>query len=101
MIYTLESIHRHPHIDAIEIVCIVVWHYILWAYVKQFNIDKLKWTVSGGKSGQESIRNGVFNLEEKVNGLELPEEVEAAGYSKVIKTRSDITKLKGLGWKAK
>ena len=30
---------------------------------KQFNITKLKWIVSGGKSGQESIRNGVYNLE--------------------------------------
>ena len=34
---------------------------------KQFNIDKLKWIVSGGNTGQESIRNGVYNLEGKVN----------------------------------
>lgn len=67
LIYTLESFQRHPQVDAIEVVCIDGWHDILWAYAKQFNIDKLKWVISGGKTGQESIRNGVFNLEGKVN----------------------------------
>lgn len=65
LIYTLESFQRHPQIDAIEVVCIDGWHDILWAYSRQFNIDKLKWVVSGGKTGQESIRNGVYNLEGK------------------------------------
>ena len=67
LIYTLESFQKHPQIDAIEVVCIDGWHDILRAYARQFNIDKLKWIVSGGNSGQESIRNGVYNLEGKVN----------------------------------
>lgn len=67
LIYTLESFQKHPQIDAIEVVCIDGWHDILWAYAKQFNIDKLKWVVSGGTTGQESIRNGVFNLEDKIS----------------------------------
>ena len=67
LIYTLESFQRHPQIDAIEVVCIEGWHDILWAYAKQFNIEKLKWVISGGKTGQESIRNGVYNLEGKVS----------------------------------
>ena len=65
IIYTLEGFQRHPMVDAIEVVCIDGWHDVLWAYARQFNIDKLKWVVSGGKSGQESIRNGVYNLEGK------------------------------------
>lgn len=65
LIYTLEGFQRHPEIDAIEVVCIDGWHDVLWAYAKQFNITKLKWVVSGGKSGQESIRNGVYHLEDK------------------------------------
>ena len=65
--YTLEGFQRHPQIDAIEVVCIDGWHEVLWAYASQFNITKLKWIVSGGNTGQESIRNGVFNLEGKVN----------------------------------
>lgn len=66
LIYTLEGFQKHPMIDAIEVVCIDGWHDVLWAYAKQFGITKLKWVVSGGKSGQESIRNGVYNLEGKV-----------------------------------
>lgn len=65
IIYTLEGFQRHPQIDAIEVVCIDGWHEVLWAYAHQFNITKLKWVVSGGNTGQESIRNGVFNLEGK------------------------------------
>lgn len=68
LIYTLEGFQKHPLIDAIEVVCIDGWHEILWAYAKQFGIDKLKWVVSGGETGQESIRNGVYNLEDKVAG---------------------------------
>lgn len=71
LIYTLESFQKHPMIDAIEVVCIDGWHDILWAYAKQFNIDKLKWVVSGGITGQESIRNGVYNLEGKVDSEDI------------------------------
>lgn len=63
LIYTLEGFQRHPNIDAIEVVCIEGWHDIVWAYAKQFNIDKLRWVVNGGSTGQESIRNGVYGLE--------------------------------------
>lgn len=65
LIYTLEAFQKHPQIDAIEVVCIDGWHDIVWAYAKQFNITKLKWIVNGGSTGQESIRNGVYNLEDK------------------------------------
>lgn len=66
IIYTLEGFQSHPLIDAIEVVCLDGWHDVLWAYSKQFNISKLRWVVSGGNIGQESIRNGVYNLEGKV-----------------------------------
>lgn len=65
IIYTLEGFQNHPLIDAIEVVCLDGWHEVLLAYAHQFNIGKLKWVVSGGKTGQESIRNGVYNLEGK------------------------------------
>ena len=71
IIYTLEGFQRHPQIDAIEVVCIDGWHDVLWAYAHQFNVTKLKWVVSGGNTGQESIRNGVFNLEGKVSGNDI------------------------------
>lgn len=64
LVYTLESFQNHPQIDAIEVVCIDGWHDTLWSYADQYGITKLKWVVSGGATGQESIRNGVFSLEE-------------------------------------
>jgi 2-C-methyl-D-erythritol 4-phosphate cytidylyltransferase len=64
IIYTLEGFQNHPQIDAIEVVCLDGWHDILKAYAKQFNITKLKWIISGGNTGQESIKNGVDNLKE-------------------------------------
>lgn len=67
LIYTLEGFQRHPMIDAIEVVCIEGWEKVLQAYANQFNISKLKWITAGGDSAQESIRNGVYNLEGKVN----------------------------------
>ena len=32
------------------------------SYAKQFNIDKLKWVISGGKDGQASAGNGITEL---------------------------------------
>ena len=61
--YTLEAFQAHPQIDAIELVCLDGWESALRAYANQYGIYKLKWVVPGGASGQESIRNGVFNLE--------------------------------------
>lgn len=65
LIYTLEGFQKHPQIDTIELVCIDGWHDVVRAYANQFNIDKLKWIVSGGETVQESIRNGVYNLSDK------------------------------------
>ena len=62
-IYTLEGFQKHPQIDKILVVCIDGWHDVVWAYAKQFGIDKLNWVISGGNSVQESIRNGVYHLE--------------------------------------
>lgn len=63
LVYTLESFQKHPQIDAILVVCIDGWHDVVKAYAKQFGIEKLKWVISGGATGQESIRNGVYALE--------------------------------------
>ncbi|MBR4276320.1 MAG: 2-C-methyl-D-erythritol 4-phosphate cytidylyltransferase [Prevotella sp.] len=67
LIYTLEGFQNHPMVDAIEVVCIEGWENMVQAYANQFNITKLKWIIKGGGSAQESIRNGVYNLEGKIN----------------------------------
>ncbi len=65
LIYTLLGFQHHPEIDVIELVCIDGWEAMVWAYARQFGIDKLKWIVPAGGSAQESIKNGVFALEGK------------------------------------
>lgn len=63
IVYTLEAFQRHSDIDAIAVVCLEGWENVLWAYANQFNITKLKHIIPGGKNGQDSIRNGVYELE--------------------------------------
>lgn len=63
IIYTMEKFQDNEEIDAIEVVCLESYIGKVWAYAKKHDISKLKWIVSGGETAQESIRNGVFNLE--------------------------------------
>lgn len=62
IVYTLEAFQKHPNIDAIEVVCLSGWHDILKAYAKQFGITKLENIVDGGETGQDSIRNGLYDI---------------------------------------
>lgn len=65
LMYTLESFEKHPQIDAIEVVCIDGWHEMVWAYAQQFGISKLKWVITSGNTAQDSIKNGVYFLQDK------------------------------------
>ena len=62
--YTMEAFQEHHAIDEIVVVCLAGWQPILEAYAKQFNISKLSAIVEGGKTGQESIYNGIKMLAE-------------------------------------
>ena len=62
IVYTLEAFQNHPMIDGIEVVCLDEWQGALKAYAKQFGIAKLENVVSGGKNGQDSIRNGLYDI---------------------------------------
>lgn len=59
LVYTLEAFQLHPNIDEICVAILGGWDQILWAYAKQFKITKLKYVVTGGATGQESIFNGL------------------------------------------
>lgn len=56
IVYTMERFQKHPEIDAIMIACIKGWESMVQAYAKQFGIDKLKWVITGGTTGQETSR---------------------------------------------
>lgn len=62
IVYTMEAFQKHPQIDEIEIVCLDDWQGALLAYARQFGISKLENVVSGGKNGQDSIRNGLYDI---------------------------------------
>ena len=64
IVYTLEAFQKHADIDSIAVVCLEGWEQVLRPYANQFNISKLKYIVKGGKNGQSSIRNGVYELAE-------------------------------------
>lgn len=65
IVYTLEAFQKHPNIDAIEVVCLQGWHDIVRAYALQFGITKLENIVNGGETGQDSIRNGLYDIVER------------------------------------
>jgi len=70
IVHTLEVFQNNSNIDAIEVVTVDSYIEEVESYREKYGIDKLKWVVSGGDTCQESIRNGIFNLEGQVNGTD-------------------------------
>ena len=64
IIYTIEHFERHPEIDAIVVVCIEEWIDYLKTILKKNGIEKVKWIVPGGETGQDSIYNGLQVIHE-------------------------------------
>ena len=60
--YTMECFEKHPAIDVIAVVCLDGWDNVLASYAKQYNITKLKHIIPAGAVGQESIKNGIMEL---------------------------------------
>lgn len=71
IVYTMEAFQKHPDIHEMIIICIEGWHEILKAYARQYHIDKLKWIVSGGATGQESIYNGIIEAKKHYQDTDL------------------------------
>lgn len=62
ILYTMEAFQRHPQIDAMIVVTLENWIENIRAYARDYRIDKLRWIAVGGKTGQESIKNGIDEL---------------------------------------
>lgn len=71
ILYTMEAFQKHPDINEMVVVCISGWHEILKAYARQFHIDKLKYVVDGGNTGQESICNGIMEAQKHYSNSDL------------------------------
>lgn len=59
IIYTLERFDNHPEIDQIVLVCLEPWILYAKKLLAKFQITKVVDVVPGGKTGQESIYNGI------------------------------------------
>lgn len=62
IIYTLKAFQMSPYIDAIAVVCLNGWQLALQGYAEKEGITKLKWIFKGGKTVQDSWRNGITEL---------------------------------------
>lgn len=65
IVYTMEAFQRHREIDAVAVACLDGWQEMVRTYARQFNIEKLKWIIPGGKDGQASAWNGIMTLREE------------------------------------
>ncbi len=59
IIYTLEKFDNHPEIDQIVLVCLEPWIPYAKKLLAKFQITKVVDVIPGGKTGQESIYNGI------------------------------------------
>lgn len=70
IIYTLEHFENNEDIDAVVISCIEGWIPYLEKLLYRYGIKKVKKIVPGGKSGQESIYNGLCAAKSISDGKE-------------------------------
>lgn len=68
IVHTVELFQFHKQIDAVVIACIESWIPYMKNLVQQYNLDKVKEIVPGGKTGQESIYNGLCAAEQVAGG---------------------------------
>lgn len=67
ILYPLEIMENHPQIDAVEIVCVADFIDKMWEIVKKAGLQKVKWVVAGGTTAQDSHRNGILALKDKMD----------------------------------
>jgi 2-C-methyl-D-erythritol 4-phosphate cytidylyltransferase len=67
IVHTLEHFEHHPEIDGIVVACIADWIDYLRDLLSQFGIEKVRWVVEGGETGQMSIYNALAAIEGDVD----------------------------------
>ena len=68
IVYTIERFQKNPQIDKILVVCVKEWIEYVHELVLKYSLNKVEWIIEGGKTGHDSIRNGVFYLKSIING---------------------------------
>ncbi len=100
IVYTLEAFQCHKDIDAIMVSCLSGWQEMVYAYAKQFNIDKLKWVVPGGNDGQASARSGILALKDECRAddiIILHDSIRPFVTEKIITDSIKVCRIHGMG----
>ena len=63
IIHTIDLFEKHKNIDAIVVSCVEEWIDYLKELIVHFHIKKVVSVVPGGSTGQESIYNGLTEIE--------------------------------------
>lgn len=64
--YTIEIYQNHHDIDAIEVVCHPDWLDYLKDMIRMYSLSKVKWIANGGDTFQDSVINGMNNLQGQI-----------------------------------
>lgn len=64
IVHTIEHFEKNQNIDAVVVVCVAEWIDYFNNLVKQYHLTKVKKTVPGGSSGQQSIYKGLLAAKE-------------------------------------
>lgn len=67
IVRTLEKFAQHTQVDDIVVACLEDKIDFLWKLIKKFNISKVTSIVKGGKTGYQSIHNGLVEVERNAN----------------------------------
>ena len=100
IVYTMKKFQKHPEVDAIMVACLSGWENLVSAYAKQFDIDKLRWVIEGGKSGQETSRLAVNKLMEscdKDDIVIIHDAIRPMVSDEIISDSIDTCRKKGMG----
>lgn len=66
-VHTAEKFQINPQVAKIVAVCVPEWMEHLHALIEKYGLTKVQWIIRGGKTGHDSIRNGVFFLKDKIS----------------------------------
>lgn len=70
IVYSIENFQKNESIKKIVVVCVPEWIEHVKKLVKDYNLTKVEWIISGGSTGHDSIRNGVFFLKDRIKPVD-------------------------------
>lgn len=65
IVHTLEVFQNTDIIDAVEVVCAESYTEHVTALLKRHNLTKVRWIAPGGNTCQESIKKGIYALQDR------------------------------------